>query len=874
MDDEGARLFCHHSSPGIKRKKEYRGIKMMRHGQRRGVQQRDKILRRILTIIIFASIVTTVLFASLSYRMGLEITNEAFIPPSFNSNEIPRNALYVQGWSQTWGGGGTDVGRGTAVDNAGNVYLVGYTNSYGAGGYDAFLAKYASNGTQIWNQTWGGAGNDYGYGVAAASSGNVFIAGYTSSFGAGGNDAFIAKYTSDGTQLWNRTWGGTGDDDGYGVSADNSGNAFLAGTTTSYGAGSSDAFLVKFAPDGTQQWNHTWGGASFDKGYGTTTDASGYIYLVGWTACFGAGSADAFLAKYDTNGVQLWNRTWGGPIDDDGMAIASDPSGNVFIGGYTSSFGAGGYDSFIAKYTSDGTQLWNRTWGGTNQDDGYGVAADGSGNSYLAGLTASFGAGGPDAFLVKYAPDGTQLWNKTWGGILNDYGYGVAVDNSNNVYLAGEASGSDAFLTKYIHVPPPITVKTPQVGSIFGCIAPNFSVIVADSEVNASWYRVADCNVNHSFTPGILTPVDAADWDIQPNGTVVLNFWANDTQGDLGYINTTVSKDVIAPSITSTGLAPGQLCGAAAPAFSLAIAGGGNLNATWYSLDGGLTNTTCSLAGTLAAQWGGRGNGTVTVTFWVNDSVGNISSVVVVISKDITPPAFVTTGLAPNQLCGLAAPAFSLNISEGDLAQVWYTLDGGATNTSCGLTGDLRTQWGNCGNGTITVTFWANDTAGNLGWVNVTLRKDTHCPQIAVVTPSSGTNFTGAPGFSLILIDANLTIAWYTVGSDPTPHYFTGTSSTIDATAWAAAPLGSVMLTFYAQNAAGNTNSTYVTVVKAAASLGGNGGSGNNNNNNGNESPGGLSLSIILLISIVSGVVAIAVIWGVVMRRRKRSLSP
>ncbi|HMF34219.1 MAG TPA: hypothetical protein VKK79_22530, partial [Candidatus Lokiarchaeia archaeon] len=280
------------------------------------------------------------------------------------------------------------------------------------------------------------------------------------------------------------------------------------------------------------------------------------------------------------------------------------------------------------------------------------------------------------------------------------------------------------------------------------------------------------------------------------------------------------------------------------------------------------------LAGTLAAQWGGRGNGTVTVTFWVNDSVGNISSVVVVISKDITPPAFVTTGLAPNQLCGLAAPAFSLNISEGDLAQVWYTLDGGATNTSCGLTGDLRTQWGNCGNGTITVTFWANDTAGNLGWVNVTLRKDTHCPQIAVVTPSSGTNFTGAPGFSLILIDANLTIAWYTVGSDPTPHYFTGTSSTIDATAWAAAPLGSVMLTFYAQNAAGNTNSTYVTVVKAAASLGGNGGSGNNNNNNGNESPGGLSLSIILLISIVSGVVAIAVIWGVVMRRRKRSLSP
>src|SRR5271157_5219401 len=127
-------------------------------------------------------------------------------PPTFNSNikgfnhetpthnNLPLVAYFAQNWNQTWGGTGDDEGRGVAVDGSGNAFLVGHTSSYGAGGYDAFLAKYGSTGTQLWNLTIGGAGTDSGQGVALDGSGNAFLAGYTNSYGAGGYDGFLAKY--------------------------------------------------------------------------------------------------------------------------------------------------------------------------------------------------------------------------------------------------------------------------------------------------------------------------------------------------------------------------------------------------------------------------------------------------------------------------------------------------------------------------------------------------------------------------------------------------------------------------------------------------------------------------------------------------------
>jgi len=377
-----------------------------------------------------------------------------------NTNDIAtssRAAPALQAWNRTWGGNGDDEGHGVTMDKNGNTYIVGYTSSFGVGYGNAFLAKYATNGTQAWNHTWGGSVDDEGNGVAMDGSGNVYIAGDTSSFASGSGDyaGFIAKYSTNGIQLWNQTWGGTGDDEAWAVAFDGSGNAFLVGFTNSNGAHGYDAFIAKYSTSGALQWSRTWGGNGEDRGYGVAVDGSGNAFLAGYTNSSGAGIYDSFIAKYSSSGTFQWSKTWGGIKDDRGYGVAVDGSGNPYLAGFTNSYGAGNYDAFLVKYSTSGTQQWNRTWGAKGDDEGYCVAIDGSNNAYLAGYTNSFGAGNYDAFLTKYAENGTQLWNQTWGGTNDDFGYGVSVTSNGTVCITGDtlsfgAGDFDAFIVKYI----------------------------------------------------------------------------------------------------------------------------------------------------------------------------------------------------------------------------------------------------------------------------------------------------------------------------------------------------------------------------------------------------------------------------------------
>ena len=152
-------------------------------------------------------------------------------------------------------------------------------------------------------------------------------------------------------------------------------------------------------------WYRTWGGSNGDNGYGVAVDSSDNVYLAGVTSSFGAGFEDMVLVKYDSSGVQQWNRTWGGITDDGGVVPAVDSSDNVYLSGYTRSFGTGSWDAVLVKYDSSGVQQWYHTWGGSNEDNGRGVAMDSSDNVYLAGRTFNFGAGSSDMYLVKYGVD-------------------------------------------------------------------------------------------------------------------------------------------------------------------------------------------------------------------------------------------------------------------------------------------------------------------------------------------------------------------------------------------------------------------------------------------------------------------------------------
>jgi len=360
--------------------------------------------------------------------------------------------------------------------------------------------------------TFGGTSNDAGYGVAVDSSGNVYTTGYfagTVNFGAGNvtsagsNDVFVTKLNASGVHQWTTTFGGTSADYGRSVAVDSSGNVYTTGYfqgTVNFGAGnvtsagSADVFVTKLNASGVHQWTTTLGGTSADVGNGVAVDSSGNVYTTGYfggTVNFGAGnvtsagSTDVFVTKLNASGQLIvavapgggggggWNSSgsdgsyganaFGGTSADWGHGVAVDSSGNVYTTGYfagTVNFGAGnvtsagGTDVFVTKLNASGTHQWTTTFGSAASDVGYDVAVDSSGNVYTTGIfngTVNFGAGNVtsagsnDVFVTKLNTSGTHQWTTTFGSTSADYGYGVAVDSSGNVYTTGRFQGTVNF---------------------------------------------------------------------------------------------------------------------------------------------------------------------------------------------------------------------------------------------------------------------------------------------------------------------------------------------------------------------------------------------------------------------------------------------
>ena len=347
-------------------------------------------------------------------------------------------------WHRTWGTINDDWGKGVAVDSSDNVYLAGWIDNLGVNGSDMALVKYDRFGVQQWNRTWGGIDGDYGRGVAVDSSDNVYLAGGTDSFGVNNSDMVLVKYDSSGVQQWNRTWGGSDWDYGWGVAVDSLNNVYLGGVADSFGVDYSDMVLVKYDSSGMQQWNRTWGGIAEDYVWGVAVDSLNNVYLAGGTGSSVVNDIDMVLVKYDSLGAQQWNRTWGGSNWDLGWGVAVDSLNNVYLAGETGNLVVGSGDIVLVKYDSLGVQQWNRTWDENDGDFAKGVAVDSSDNVYLVGWTDNFGIYGSNMVLVNYDSFGVQQWNRTWGGSDWDYGWGVAVDSSDNVYLAGDTQSFGA----------------------------------------------------------------------------------------------------------------------------------------------------------------------------------------------------------------------------------------------------------------------------------------------------------------------------------------------------------------------------------------------------------------------------------------------
>jgi hypothetical protein len=236
------------------------------------------------------------------------------------------------------------------------------------GSLDAWVAKYSSNGALVWKKQLGTTSYDYTTGVATDSNSNVYISGLTygslgGTFQGGFYDAWVAKYSSNGLLIWKKQLGTASGDYSNGVATDSIGNVYISGLTGGSLGGANqgldDAWVAKYRSNGALVWKKQLGTASDDQSYDIATDIKGNIYISGFTggSLGGAnqGLNDAWVAKYRSNGALAWKKQLGTSADDVSQGVATDSNSNVYISGYTTGplegTSQGSFDAWVAKYS-------------------------------------------------------------------------------------------------------------------------------------------------------------------------------------------------------------------------------------------------------------------------------------------------------------------------------------------------------------------------------------------------------------------------------------------------------------------------------------------------------------------------------------------
>jgi len=356
-------------------------------------------------------------------------------------------------WHTFYGGSDRDRGQSIAIDASGNAYISGFSNAAWngpagqaplhafTGGSDLFVLKLDSTGAYQWHTFYGSSLDDYGYGIALDSSGNVYVAGHSigswngpagqaplNSFHANANvtNLFVLKLSSAGAYQWHTFYGGTTYTNTNGLTLDNSGNSYIIGSSVGGWSGSAgqaplnpyhdnsdggeNCFVLKLSSAGAYQWHTFYGYSGTNQAYGAAVDSSSNVYITGHS-----------------------QGTWSGP----GSAAP--------LHAFT-----GGYDLFVLKLSSAGAYQWHTFYGSSGaDDDGNAVALDSSSNVYVTGASdASWNgptgqsplrghSGGTEIFVLKLSTLGAYQWHTFYGGSSGDGGYGIAVDASSNIYVGG-----------------------------------------------------------------------------------------------------------------------------------------------------------------------------------------------------------------------------------------------------------------------------------------------------------------------------------------------------------------------------------------------------------------------------------------------------
>jgi hypothetical protein len=305
---------------------------------------------------------------------------------------------------------------------------------------------------QWWVKSYGGADHDGAWSIQETADGGYIVAGETSSFGAGSYDAWVLKLDPNGAVQWQKSYGGTDGDGAFSIQETSGGGYIVAGPTWSSGAGDADFWVLKLDSSGAVRWQKSYGGAGGDLPYSVQETSDGGYIMAGETSSFGAGDVDFWVLKLGSNGDVQWQKSYGGAKDDGAFSIQETSGGGYVAAGVTASFGAGDYDCWVLKLGSNGDVQWQRRYGGTNDDFAWFAQETADGGYIVAGDTWSFGAGSRDFWVLKLDPNGDVQWQRSYGGIDYDAIYSIQETADSGYIVAGETSsfgvGGDCWVLK------------------------------------------------------------------------------------------------------------------------------------------------------------------------------------------------------------------------------------------------------------------------------------------------------------------------------------------------------------------------------------------------------------------------------------------
>lgn len=313
-------------------------------------------------------------------------------------------------WSRNFGSSlSVDVGSKVVVLETGELLVVGFTNAGGINGYDALLLKTDSNGFEIWRKTFGGSDWDFGQDVIVLPNGNYGVAGSTFSFGAGGSDGYFLEISPDGDVVHETTVGTTSDEE-FKSLAYMDGRLYFCGSISQIGAGT-DALMYCTDMAGNEVWQQVWGGIEEDFLTSVISTSDGNIVALGTSSSNETVNKQLYFIKATSDGQTLFERSDGGPADEEGREIVEGVDGNYTAVGYSTSYGAGGSAVFLFTISSHGWWVLSRQYGSIQEEQGNSIAFTQDGGFILAGFTYGFGAINSDVFLLK--TDGEGLTGET-----------------------------------------------------------------------------------------------------------------------------------------------------------------------------------------------------------------------------------------------------------------------------------------------------------------------------------------------------------------------------------------------------------------------------------------------------------------------------